>query len=88
MEKLKLKFQEITNKIHAFCRKVKSLCKKAYHKIKLKIKMEVIKYERKHGYSQRCEWCDENVFCDKYQNTTPKKHFWEVRRCCDGHSSR
>ena len=88
MEKLKLKFQAIKNKIHAFCRKVKSQCKKAYHKIKVKIKMEVIKYERKHGYAQRCEWCDENVFCDTYQCSSPKKHFWEVRRCSDSHSSR
>ena len=80
-------------------RRVRVLCKegridgvirqgKAYHTIKVKIKMEVIKYERNHGYSQRCEWCEENVFCDRYQTTPAKKHFWEVRRCSDSHSSR
>lgn len=88
MERLKLKFQEITSKIHAFCREVKSKCKKAYHQIKLKIKMEVIKYERNHGYAQRCEWCEENIFCNDYQGSPTKKHFWEVRRCTEHQSSR
>ena len=88
MEKIKLKFHEITSKIHAFCRKVKSQCKKAYHQIRLKIKMEVIKYEYKHGYAQRCEWCEEKIFCCTYQETPPKKYFWEVRRCRGTESSR
>ncbi len=81
MEKIKLKFHKITSKVQAFYRKLKSQCVYTYHKVKLKIKMNVYKFERKHGYALRCEWCEDNIFCDTYQAAPIKRQFWEILRC-------
>lgn len=47
----------------------------------------VLKHDHKHGYSMRCKYCTDNMFCESYCSKTDKS-FFHPWRCGDFVSTR
>ena len=78
IEKAKIAYRE-------FCKK----CRIMKVKVKLWWRNKVTDFERKRGLGQRCEWCDERIFCETYCGTPAKRRLLEPpKRCTDYHSGR
>lgn len=81
--------KEYIEKAKMAYREFKEKCRVTWLKVKRWYRIQVIKFERKKGLGERCEWCPENIFCETFSGTPARKHFWErVQRCSDVHSTR
>lgn len=61
-------------------------CRLRLKKLRAKLIQRAIAYERKKDLPTRCEWCQDNIFCDYYCGYIKKEG--EIARCADQHSER
>lgn len=74
-------------KVKIWLQKIRRKCRLTFRKLKGKLIQKAIAYEKKKGLSTRCEWCQDNIFCDYYCGSYVKKK-GEIARCADQHSEK